>query len=67
MVAVTKDLHVLVAENVGEFMLSRAITIIWVAVIVEAYFESKRSESNFNELMGFPIGTILTGRALFVF
>ena len=37
------------------------------AVIVGGNFSDKRSESNFKQIDGFSIGTILIDRALFVF
>ena len=37
------------------------------AVIVGGNFSDKRSESNFKQIDGFSIGTVLIDRALFVF
>ena len=67
MMETIKVLLVLVVENMERFTSFPDIPLICLAVFVEVNFGLKRTESNFKQIDGFSIGTILIDHALFVF
>ena len=67
MVETTKALPVHVVASAVNFQLGIMEAVTCIAVIVEVLFGVKRSESNLKRLIGFPIGTVVIDRALFVF